>query len=220
MGAGKPMAYDNDLRDKIVQDVLHLLRDRGEEPFIPIGVSNRHIHLSRDHLETLFGKGYQLTKWKDLKQPGQFAANETVTLIGDKGIISNVRILGPLRKESQVEVSLTDSYRLGMDIPIRESGKTEGTPGIVLKGPKGIVVMTQGVIVALRHIHMPPAFAEKHGIKNKSFVSVEFSGKRRLVFDHVLIRVSDQFVLEMHLDTDEANSAAIQTNDTGKIVKG
>jgi putative phosphotransacetylase len=208
------------IAEKIVCEVIKRLQVYEEEPYVPIGVSNRHVHLCQKDLESLFGKGYQLTKLKDLKQPGQFAAKETVTIVGRKGAIENVRILGPIRKQTQVEISFSDGFKLGINAPVRESGKTEGTPGVILKGPKGVVKLDSGVIAALRHIHMPPDFAERFGLKDKELVSVEVQGNRRLLYHNVLVRVSDDFVLEMHLDTDEANAAGVGNGDFGKIVKG
>lgn len=206
--------------EKIIKEVMKRLLLFEEQPYVPIGVSNRHIHLSQQDLETLFGKDYQLTKMKELMQPGQFAAEETVTLVGPKGEIKSVRILGPVRKNTQVEVSLTDSYKLGIQAPIRESGKTAGTPGILLKGPKGDVELQEGVIGALRHIHVPPDFARKFQLKDKDMVEVEVGNERKTIFSNVLIRVSDKYKLEMHVDTDEANAAAIRNGELGKIRKG
>lgn len=180
---------------------------------IPIGVSNRHVHVSQEDLETLFGKGYQLTKKSDLKQPGQYACNETVVIRGPKGEFDRVRILGPVRKESQIEISKTDSFRLGIRPPIRESGHLEGTPGLEMTGPKGTVALPQGAIIALRHIHMTPGQAAAMGVQDKDIVEVETFGERHGVFGDVLIRVSDQFSLEMHVDVDEANACALSNND-------
>lgn len=208
------------LMAKIVSEVLKRLRAYEEEPYVPIGVSNHHIHLSQEDLEALFGKGYQLTKLKDLKQPGQYAAKETVTLVGPKGTIQNVRILGPVRKETQVEISCSDGFALGVRAPVRESGKIAGTPGIILKGPNGELQKDSGAIVALRHIHMPPQFAQRFGLKDKDMVSVEVQGIRKLLYRNVLVRVSEAYELEMHLDTDEANAAGVGNNDLVKILKG
>lgn len=179
---------------------------------ITVGVSNRHVHVSQEDLETLFGKGYRLTKKSDLKQPGQYACNETVTIRGPKGEFDRVRILGPVRKESQIEISRTDSFRLGIRPPIRESGCLKGTPGLEMVGPKGTVSLLQGAIIALRHIHMTPAQAAAMGVYDKDIVEVETFGERRGVFGDVLIRVSDQYSLEMHVDVDEANACALSNN--------
>lgn len=180
---------------------------------IPIGVSNRHIHVSQEDLEALFGKGYALTKKSDLKQPGQYACNETVTIRGPKGEFDRVRILGPVRKQSQVEISKTDSFRLGIRPPVRESGNLSGTPGLEIIGPKGAILLPQGAIIALRHIHMTPQQAKAMGVWDKDIVEVETFGERRGVFGDVLVRVSDQFSLEMHVDVDEANACSLSNND-------
>lgn len=203
---------------KIVEEVVKRLQCTNEA-YVPIGISNRHVHLTTEDLEVLFGKGYQLTKMKDLKQPGQYAAQETITVIGPKGEFKGVRILGPVRKETQLELSLSDGFKLGVNVPVRESGKTEGTPKIVLKGPMGTVEKDQAVIAALRHIHMPAVYAESYGFKDKEMVTVEVGDVRRVSFHNVLVRVSKDFDLEMHLDIDEANAAAICNGDLGKILK-
>lgn len=180
---------------------------------IPIGVSNRHVHLSKKDLESLFGKGYQLTKKSDLGQPGQFAANEVVTIRGPKGEFEKVRILGPVREDSQVEISLTDAFRLGVKAPIKESGKVENTPGLEIVGPKGIIKIPQGTIIALRHIHMTPEIAKKLNVNDKDIVEVETCGERKGILGNVLVRVSDKFSLEMHVDLDEANACALKNKD-------
>lgn len=214
------MAFDQLTRERIIKEVVKRLQMLDEEPYVPIGVSNRHIHLCQKDLNLLFGEGYQLTLMKDLKQPGQFAANETLTLIGTKGEIRGVRILGPLRNTTQVEISKSDGFKLGMEAPVRESGKVTGTPGIILKGPRGTVELKEGVIVAHRHIHVPTEFAEKFELKDRDRVEVEVGRERKMVYSNVLIRVSAQYELEMHVDTDEANAAGVKTGDFGKIRKG
>lgn len=176
---------------------------------VPVGISNRHIHLSEQDLETLFGAGYQLTIRNDLSQTGQFAAEETVTIEGPKSSMQNVRILGPTRKETQLEVSRTDSFALGVKPPVRDSGFLEGSPGITLIGPKGKVTLDKGVIIAQRHIHMTETNAESFGVKDKDLVSVRVGGERGVIFENVLVRVRNDFVLEMHMDTDEANAAIL-----------
>lgn len=186
---------------------------------IPIGVSNRHIHLKREDLDQLFGEGYQLTTAKELSQPGEFAANETVRVIGPKGEFPAVRILGPLRKFTQLEICKTDSFSLGVKAPLRASGKIAGTPGIKLVGPKGELEIQEGVIVAERHIHMTQADAEKYNVQDGDYVSVKSAGERSLVFNQVLIRVKDTYALDMHIDTDEANAAGLRTGDQVEIMK-
>ncbi|WP_206460693.1 phosphate propanoyltransferase [Anaerovorax sp. IOR16] len=186
---------------------------------IPVGVSNRHVHLCRSDMDILFGKGSQLTKIKELRQPGQFAAEEIVTLIGPKGQFEKVRVLGPLRAQTQVELSLSDTYALGVKAPVRESGKLEGTPGIEIIGPKGGIIKSQGTIVASRHIHMPPSVASKLGLKDRDFVDVEIGTERGAILKNVLLRVSDQDALEMHLDMDEANAVNVKNNENVRIIK-
>jgi putative phosphotransacetylase len=185
---------------------------------VPIGVSARHIHLAQEHIEALFGQGYMLTVLKDLTQPGQFAAAETVNVQGPKGRIDKVRILGPARSLSQLEISRTDSFALGVQPPVRESGKIEGTPGIRVEGPKGSVQLEEGVIVAARHIHFHTRDAEKWGIKDKQVLRVKTNGERPVIFENVLARVSDQYALDLHIDTDEANAAGIKTGDLAELL--
>jgi len=202
--------------DQTVETIAKLVVERLHEMqnyMVPVGVSNRHIHVSQADLEVLYGPGYQLTPIKDLGQPGQFAAKETVTIRGPKGSFENVRILGPVRSNSQVEISLSDSFRLGVKAPIRESGQLENTPGLQLCGPVGTLELPCGAIVALRHIHATPEIAERMGICDKEIVEVETCGERRCVLGNVLVRVSDQFALEIHVDTDEANACGLKNND-------
>ena len=185
---------------------------------VPVGVSARHVHLTQEHVETLFGPGHTLTKKKDL-MGGQFAAEECVTIVGIKlRAIENVRVLGPCRKQSQVEISATDAVRLGVKAPIRESGKLAGSAPIAIVGPKGAVYLKEGCIIAMRHIHMSPQDAEAAGVKNGDIVQVRCDNERATVFDQVLIRVDKSFTLEMHIDTDEANAAKISTGNTVRII--
>jgi putative phosphotransacetylase len=186
---------------------------------VPVGVSARHIHLSSEHVEILFGAGAALSEMKPLSQPGQFAANETVAVYGPKGSYPKVRILGPVRKETQLEVSRTDAFALGLHPPLRESGSIEGTPGIRIVGPAGEVTVDKGVIVAARHIHFHSSDAERFGITDKQLLKVRVGGERGVVFEQVLARVSDQFALDMHIDTDEGNAANASTGDFGEIVE-
>lgn len=188
------------------------------EEKIPIGVSARHVHLTREHVEVLFGKGYRLNKKKEL-MGGQFAAMECVTLVGCKlRAIENVRILGPERKRSQVEVAKTDAIRLGINPPVRESGDLDGSAPIALVGPKGVLYLQEGCIVAKRHIHMSPSDAARFGVKNGDVVKVGFENDRGGTFDEVLIRVDESFTLEMHIDTDEANGLGVG-KDMGILLK-
>jgi putative phosphotransacetylase len=187
---------------------------------IPIGVSNRHIHLSREDLDTLFGKGYELTPIKELSQPGQYAAKELVTIVGPSlRPIENVRVLGPIRKKSQVEISKTDSYTLKVKPPVRESGKLEGSAPITVIGPKGVVTLSEGCIIANRHIHMSTDEAACFGLRDYDFVTVDVEGERRTRWYDVQVRVHKDFRLEMHVDTDDANAAGIGNGTKVKIVK-
>ncbi|MFC6331085.1 phosphate propanoyltransferase [Paenibacillus septentrionalis] len=188
------------------------------EKLIPVGVSARHIHLSQEHVEVLFGKGYQLTEFKPLSQPGQYAANETVEVVGAKGSFPKVRILGPARKATQLEVSRTDSFALGVKAPVRESGDIVGSAGITIKGPAGEVTIEEGVIIAARHIHFHTSDAEKWGIADKQKLRVRVGGERGVVFENVIARVSADFALDMHIDTDEANAAGVNNGDTAEII--
>ncbi len=186
---------------------------------VPVGVSARHVHLTQEHVEILFGEGYQLTKKKDL-MGGQFASNETVTIVGIKlRAIENVRVLGPVRKASQVEISSTDALKLGIKAPIRESGDVAGSAPIALVGPKGALYLKEGCIVAMRHIHMSPADALAAGVHDGDIVSVKADNERGTIFNQVKIRVNPSFTLEMHIDTDEANASKIATGDTVTIIK-
>ncbi|UVI32577.1 phosphate propanoyltransferase [Paenibacillus spongiae] len=186
---------------------------------VPVGVSARHIHLSSEHVEQLFGKGAQLTEMKPLSQPGQFAANETVEVVGPKGSFSKVRILGPARKETQLEVSRTDAFSLGINPPVRESGHIAGSAGITIKGPAGEVKIEEGVIVAARHIHFHTSDAERWGIEDKQRLTVRLQGERGLILENVVARVSPNFALDMHIDTDEANAAGAKTGDSAEIIE-
>lgn len=190
-----------------------------DDYLVPVGVSNRHIHLSQGHLEELFGKGYELTNIKDLSQKGEFAAKETVTIVGPKGAIEKVRVLGPIRSRSQVEISRTDSFKLGINAPVKQSGKIEGTPGCIVIGPKNIIKLEEGVILADHHIHMSPSDAKKFNVIDGERVSVHVKGSRKITFHNVLVRVKPSFVLEFHIDTDEANASLLSSGDFVKILK-
>ena len=174
--------------------------------------------MSREHVEVLFGTGYKLRKLKDLMQPGQFACEEKVMLVGPKGVIENVRVLGPERRATQVEISKTDALKLGVNPPVRDSGDLAGSERIVLVGPKGVVDLKEGVIIAKRHIHCDLDTAKKLGLKDKDIVKVKIDGERALIFDEVLVRVSDKYAFEMHIDTDEANAAGIDRTAIATIL--
>ncbi len=196
--------------------VAKIVGTRRDKP-IPIEVSAHHLHLSQKHVEALFGKGHTLTPLSELSQPEQFACEETVNLIGPKGRVERVRVLGPTRKQTQVEISMTEQFKLGIHPPIRESGDLENTPGVTLEGPKGTIAIDKGVICALRHIHMSPEDALGFGLRDKYRVRVRVEGDRELIFGDVLVRVHPNYNLSMHLDTDEANAANIKPGAVGYI---
>jgi putative phosphotransacetylase len=209
--------------ERISAEVTRRVRDRlaGPSPrdriLIPIGISGRHIHLTQEVLEALFGKGYRLKVYRELSQPGEFAAEERVTIIGPSGrAIEGVRVLGPTRKFTQVELSRSDGLTLGIALPIRRTGDLSGTPGLTVAGPRGTVKIREGAVSATRHIHMTPADAERFGLSDGQIVRARVKGERGLVFDNVLIRVSDRFALDFHLDTDDANAAGL---DNGSLVE-
>ncbi|MET3563215.1 propanediol utilization protein [Enterococcus rotai] len=179
---------------------------------IPVGISNRHIHLSQQEVDKLFGQGYQLTKLKDLSQPGQYACKETVMICGPKGAIEKVRILGPVRKQTQVEILQSDSFKLGVKAPLRLSGDLAGSGNITLIGPKGSAEISEGVVVAKRHIHMLPAEAVRFGVHDGQAVTIEFSGERGGSLSNVIIRAVENSGLECHIDTEEANALGITPN--------
>ena len=208
--------------EQITRMVLQAIESvKGNESVmkVPVGVSARHIHLTQQDVEKLFGEGYQLTKKKEL-MGGQFAANEQCTVVGLKlRAIENVRILGPVRKQSQVEISATDARTLGVNAPLRESGDTKGSAPIALVGPKGVLYLDEGCIVAARHIHMTPAQAASVSLHNGDYVSVRMGDERGAVLDHVKIRVDESFSLEMHIDTDEANACQVKQGDLASIIR-
>ena len=187
---------------------------------IMVETSARHVHVTKEHLAVLFGEGYQLTKKKDLSQPGQFACHERVQVIGPKASFPAVSILGPERKQTQVEISASDARTIGVTCPVRESGDLAGSAGCKIVGPCGEVEIDEGVIIAKRHIHMTPADAAVYGVEDKQIVSVKVeSPDRSLIFGDVVVRVSDNFALAMHIDTDEANAVLAGANAFGEIIK-
>ncbi len=196
--------------------ITNVLQEQKQQPFL-VEVSAHHIHLTQEHVEALFGKGHQLTKHADLSQPGHYACKEQVAIVGPKGRIERVRILGPTRKYTQIEIAMTEQFKLGIHPPIRESGDIADTPGCTLESSTGSVKLDRGVICALRHIHMAPEDALRYGVRDKSFVQVRIAGARELVFGDVLVRVDPTFGLAMHIDTDEANAANVQTGAQGYI---
>ena len=201
--------------DKIVGEI-----NGKTEGDIPVGISNRHIHLSREHVDILFGKGYKLTPIKELSQPGQFACKEQLTLIGPSmRPIEGVRVLGPERKKSQGEISRTDSFTLKVKPPVRESGDIKGSASVTIVGPKGIVTLTEGCIIATRHIHMSLDEGARFGVRDGEYVDVELNGERKSLFYDVQIRVHKDFRLEMHIDTDDANAAGVGNGFKAKLIK-
>lgn len=186
---------------------------------VPVGVSGRHIHLCREDIDALFGPGYELAVYRELSQPGEFAAREMVTLVGPRGVLEGVRVLGPVRAYTQVEVAMTDGFRLGLKPPVRESGDLEGTPGIAVVGPAGAINLPRGVILAARHIHMETERAQALGLQDDQQVQVWVPGVRELVLCNVIIRTNPHFRLELHLDTDEANAALLSGGDKVKILR-
>ena len=203
---------------KIRTEALLVIKEQTGKLFVPIGVSNRHVHLSQEDLEALFGAGYQLTPIKPLSQPDQFASQETVTVVGPKGKIEKMRVLGPLRPQTQIEISITDSFALGIKPSIRMSGKLADTPGAKIIGPAGEVDVKEGVMVAARHMHISKSEAEAYGLKDGQLVGLKVPGERALVFENVLVRSGDGHELEVHLDVDEANAAKLKNNDILEII--
>ena len=215
---------DIDIKKEITKLVINELRQKGlcAAKFyykIPVSISARHVHLQREHLDILFGKDYQLTFLRKISQPGQYAANEKVSLISEKGSISNVRIIGPLRNQTQVEISKTDAHALKIKAEIRGSGKLDNTPGIILLGPKGRVILNEGVIVTERHVHMTYQDAELFGVSNGQKINVKVDGVKPGVMGNVSARVRDDYTLDMHIDTDDANAFFINNGDLLEIIR-
>ena len=196
--------------------ITRVLEAQKQAPFL-VEVSAHHIHLTQEHVEALFGKGHQLTKHADLSQPGQYASKEQLAIVGPKGRIERVRVLGPARKYTQIEIAMTEQFKLGVHPPIRESGDIADTPGCTLESPTASVKVDRGVICALRHVHMTPEDALRYGVRDKSVVRVRIGGDRELVFGDVLVRVDPSYALAMHIDTDEANAANVKTGAQGFI---
>jgi len=203
--------------EQIVTQVLTVMSNPGEVGAaikgIPVGISNRHIHLSAYHVEILFGKGHTLTPKKDLKQVGQYAAEETVMFVGPKGVLQRVRVLGPVRKITQVEISSTDGFSLGILPPLRDSGQIDGSAGLVVVGTAGAITLKEGVICAARHIHMSNEDAQRFGVSDGDRVTAETDGPRGCVFKNVLVRANSTCRLEFHIDTDEANAVGLKNGD-------
>ncbi|MGG5322659.1 phosphate propanoyltransferase [Enterococcus pernyi] len=207
------MDHLNEIINEVVQ------RIQSQQHSFEVESSGRHVHLSRKDIDALFGPGYQLTKVKELSQPGQYVCKERITVAGPKGLFQNVVILGPERAESQVEVSMTDTRILGSRVPVRESGKIEGTPSVVLMNGESAVQLDKGLIVAKRHVHMTPEDANKNQVVNGQTVKVRVEASRPLIFDDVVVRVSPDFATYMHIDYDEANACGLNKGDRGYICK-
>lgn len=206
---------------EIIEAVKSAINEYGVQKSgeIKVGVSQRHVHLSREDLDTLFGKGYELTV-KKILMGREFASGEFVALVGPSlKSIEKVRVLGPVRKQTQVEISRTDTFLLKVSPPVRPSGCLEGSEKLVLVGPKGVVYLNEGVIIANRHIHLNPEYASMHGISDGDYVDVEVSGIKPTRFYDVQVRVREDFNVEMHIDTDDANSAGLKNGDPVRIIK-
>ncbi len=187
--------------------------------YIPAASSARHMHISAKDLEKLFGSGYRLTQYKELTQPGQFACNEKVTVKGPKGEIKNVRILGPEREQTQVEISVTDSYKLGINQEVRMSGEIKGTQGALIIGPAGQIELSEGVMISARHVHINEEQAALYNLKNGDIISLKKSGIRETIFGNVVVRCGNSHSLELHIDTDEANAAMLKNGDLLELIR-
>lgn len=208
-----------DLVQYITEIVLKEIQKLSLKNTFPVGISARHVHLSQKELELLFGKDAILTHLKDLSQPGQFAANELVELVGPKGTIQKVRVLGPLRPNTQIEITLSDARKLGVTPPVRGSGDIEGTPGLVLRGPKGEVQVDKGVIIAERHVHFSLEDAKEHDIKDGEKVRVFVEGPKSGIMEGVTVRVNKNYALDFHIDTDDANAFGLMQGQRVKFEK-
>ncbi len=210
------------LVDMITETIYKEIKPKEESSnlfSIPIEISNHHVHLTRDSLDILYGKDYELTKLRDLSQPGEFASNERVSIVGaNMKVIEKVRILAPLREYTQAELSITDGYFLGLNLPTRISGNIKGSPPIIFIGPKGVLTLSEGAIRAARHIHMTPKDAEYYQVKNDDRVQVEVSGEHGVIYKDVAIRVSQKSKLAFHLDTDEANAGNVKGASLARIL--
>jgi propanediol utilization protein len=206
--------------EKIIREVIDELLPPFGDRTVPIGISARHMHITQEHLEILFGAGKKLTKLKDLTQPGEFAANETVAIVGpNRRIFGKVRILGPIRPASQVELSYTDGIFLGMDLPHRISGDIKGSAPMTLIGPAGVLRLEEGAIRAMRHVHMNPQDAQRFGLKEGDKIQVKVHGPASITFNDVVVRIKEGLILQMHVDTDEANGAGLDPqNSFGEMI--
>ncbi|HWQ42536.1 MAG TPA: phosphate propanoyltransferase [Desulfosporosinus sp.] len=208
----------NQLVTLITEAVIKQLSDNLGSNKIPVAISNRHVHLSKEDMNKLFGANHPFKVFKNLSQPGQFAYEEKVTLVGPKGVLENVRILGPARPKTQVEISVSDGIKLGVNAPIRDSGELAQSATLTLVGPLGSTTLPESTIIAARHIHMHPDDAVRFGVKDKERINVKVPGTRGLIFNEMLVRVSNNYKLEMHIDIDEANAAYLKNNDSVEII--
>lgn len=213
------MDMQNEELIRMIARAITRVQAEKNENAVPLGISNRHIHLSQQDLDALFGAGYQLTNIKDLVQPGQYACKEVLTVCGPKGAIEKVRVLGPVRKQTQVEILMGDTFKLGVKGEVRMSGVLSGTPGVTLIGPKGSVQIPEGVIVAQRHVHMSCEDAARFGVTDGEVVDLECQGTRPGLLHDVVIRANDSSKLECHLDTDEANGLGLNAKSIVRVVK-
>jgi len=209
---------NNQLVALITEAVIKQLCEKSGPKKIPVAISNRHVHLSQEDMNKLFGANHQFKLLKNLSQPGQFAYEEKVTLVGPKGVLENVRILGPARSKTQVEISVSDGIKLGVKAPIRDSGELDQSASLTLVGPLGSTTLPEGTIIATRHIHMHPNDATRLGVKDQDRINVKVPGARGLIYNEMLVRVSDKYKLEMHIDIEEANAAYLKNNDSVEIV--
>lgn len=209
--------------DALVDLLLEAIRESGASTedgnSIPVGISNRHIHLAQRDVNALFGEGYQLTKMKELSQPMQYACKETLTIAGPKGAIEKVRILGPVRSESQIEILQADCFKLGTTAPVRLSGELQGTPGITLIGPRGSILLSKGLVIAQRHIHMTLEDAKRLGVNDGEQVNIQMGGLRGGTYANVAIRANNSSALECHIDTEEANAMNLLSTSKITIIK-
>ena len=213
----------NIFKNEITKLVLEELKDSGllyrDYSKVPVSISARHLHLSREDLDTLFGKDYELTIYKYISQPGQYASNEKVTLISEKGQIENVRVLGPIRSKTQIELAKSEIRLLGIEPVVRSSGDLENTPGLIIEGPRGRVILREGVIIPDRHIHMTPQDAKNYDVEDGQRVSVKIEGRKGGILSNVTIRVNPRYKLDFHIDTDDSNAFFIKNGDILELIK-
>nr|WP_325196577.1 phosphate propanoyltransferase [uncultured Oscillibacter sp.] len=210
---------EQEIRQLVTSVVTQMLLNDERPDTVPVEVSARHVHLTQEDVEALFGPGHTLTPKRDLSQPGQFLAEERVSIVTAKNVFHNVAVLGPVRKHTQVELSMTDARALGLKAPIRQSGDIKGCPGVCLMAGNRMIMADESVIVAQNHIHMTPADARRYGVSDGEKLKVEVGTERPVTFDDVVIRVRDDFALAMHIDLDEANACAFQNGEAGRLVQ-